>query len=71
MKPNVFSFVSVSVDKVQKQLSSLNVTESVRCDGISVHFLQEAAEVIASPLTHIINLSQKAGQVPSDFKTAI
>ena len=70
VKPNAFSFVSVSVDKVQEQLSSLNVTKSVGCDGISARFLKEAAEVIASPLTHIINLSLSSGQVPSDFKTA-
>ena len=72
VKPNAFSFVSVSMDKVQEQLSSLNVTKSVGCDGISARFLKEAAEVIASPLTHIINLFLSSGQVPiaSDFKTA-
>ena len=70
VKPNAFIFVNVGMDKVQKQLSSLNVTKSAGCDGISARFLKEAAEVVASPLTHIINLSLASGQVPSDFKTA-
>ena len=50
VKPNTFSFVNVSMYKVQKQLSSLNVTKSVGRDGIFARFLKEAAEVIASPL---------------------
>jgi len=70
VSPNAFILADVPVDKVQKQLSSLNITKSVGCDGISARFLKEAAEVIAIPLTHIINLSLKTGKVPRDFKTA-
>ena len=68
--PCDFSLKNVAIDKVQKLLSSLNITKSIGCDGISAHFLKDAADVISAPLTHIVNLSLQTGQVPSDFKTA-
>ena len=33
--------VELTIDNVQKQMSSLNIPESVGCDGISAHFLEE------------------------------
>ena len=70
VSPCDFKLKAISVDKVQKLLSSLNVTKSVGSDGISARFLKDAADVIAAPLKHIVNLSLKTGQVPSDFKKA-
>ena len=69
VNPNCISLVDVTTDNVQKQLSSLDITESVRCDRISARFPEEASQVIATRLTHI-NLSLETGVVPSDFKTA-
>ena len=39
-------------------------------DNISCKFLRDAAEVISSPLTYIMNLSLKSATVPDDFKLA-
>ena len=69
VNPNCISLVDVATDNVQKQLSSLDITESVQCDRISARFPEEASEVIAARLTHI-SLSLETGVVPSDFKTA-
>ena len=70
VSPCDFSLKAISVDKVQKLLSSLNVTKSVGSDGISARFLKDATDIIAEPLKHIVNLSLITGQVPSDFKKA-
>ncbi len=68
--PNAFSLSNVSIEIVRKQLASLNVTKSTGCDGIAARFLKDAADVIATPIAHIINLSLKTGTVPKEFKTA-
>ena len=69
VNPNCISLVDVTTDNVQKQLSSLDITELVQCDRISARFPEKASQVIATRLTHI-NLSLETGVVPSDFKTA-
>ena len=41
-------FVDVTIDNVQKRLSSLNIPKLVGQRRISAHFLEEASEVIAT-----------------------
>ena len=68
--PNDFNFTVVSEGEVEKLLKNLNVTKSTGCDNISAKFLKDAAGVISTPLTHIINLSLQTSTVPSLFKKA-
>ena len=51
-------------------LRSLDISKSAGEDTISGKFLRDAAEVISSPLTYIMNLSLKSATVPDDFKLA-
>ena len=39
-------------------------------DQISPRFVKDGAKLIASPLTHILNLSLLSGELPDDLKTA-
>ena len=60
VNPNCISLVDVTTDNVQKQLSSLDVTELVQCDRISAPFPEEVSQIIDTRLTHI-NLSLETG----------
>ena len=51
-------------------LRSLGISKSAREDEISGKFLRDAAEVISSPMTYIMNLSLKRATVPDDFNLA-
>ena len=51
-------------------LRSLDISKSAGEDRISGKFLRDAAEVISSPLTYIMNVSLKSATVPDDFKLA-
>ena len=55
---------------VTEQLLSLKVGKSTGLDGISVRFLRDGAEVLAAPLSHIVNLSLTSEVVPSGMKDA-
>ena len=55
---------------VTEQLMSLKVGKSTGLDGISVRFLRDGAEVLAAPLSHIVNLSLTSEVVPSGMKDA-
>ena len=67
---NSFKFNVVGQDEVENILKSLDVAKSVGEDKISGKFLRDAAEVISSPITYIVNLSLKSATVPDDFKLA-
>ena len=67
---NSFQFSKVSEVDVEKLLKGLNVTKSTGCDNISAKFLKDGANVVASPITYVINLSIQTSTVPMDFKTA-
>ena len=67
---DVFRFSVVSEDDVRKLLCQLNVSKSTGHDKIPARFLKDGANVIASPLAYIVNLSLSSGVVPADFKTA-
>lgn len=66
---NSFHLAEITENQILKQLKNLNVSKSTGCDKISARFLKDAASVV-TPLTHIINISLRSGQVPKEFKTA-
>ena len=70
MRPNNFAFSLVSEKQIFKYLNELNSNKSTGLDGIPARFVRDSAPVIASKLTHIINLSLIQGVVPDDLKSA-
>ena len=67
---NGFSCSEVLEDKVLKILCKLNSSKATGLDQISPRFAKDGAKLIASPLTHILNLSHLSGELPDDLKTA-
>lgn len=61
---------SVSEQDVKKLISELTSSNSTGMDGISTDVLKISKEVIAKPLTYIINLSLRRGQFPTIWKDA-
>ena len=66
----VFKFRNVSISEVERRLRTLKSTKSTGCDNLPPRLLKDSASNIASPLTHIINLSMQTGLFPSEWKSA-
>ena len=67
---NSFKLNVVEQVEVDIMLRYLDISKSAGEDKISGKFLREAAEVISSPITYIMNLSIISATVPEDFKMA-
>ena len=67
---NSFSLNKVTVFKVTKILSELNIKKATGIDGISARFLRDTACTIAPVVTHIFNLSIEKSTFPTEFKNA-
>ena len=70
VSPNSFSLNPVTIDNVCKMLKGLNSTKATGLDNIPARFVNDAADNISNPLTHMINLSLHHGKVPDDLKYA-
>ena len=66
----VISLKTVTVKKVIKTMKKMKLKKSCGRDGISQECLLTGMNVIAIPLTHIINTSILAGEVPKHWKEA-
>lgn len=51
-------------------LCKLNSSKATGLDQLSPRFVKDGAALIVSPLTHILNLSFKSGELPDDIKAA-
>lgn len=71
VNPSTMYVQPVTTTEVLNEIKSLKNTSSVGCDGICTQILKETATLIASPLTHIINLSIQNGVFPSLLKCSI
>ena len=65
-----FSLKTVQVQDVLKIMKQLKTKKSAGFDGISAEILKLGAEVLAVPLTHIINTSIVSGVFPTNWKEA-
>ena len=65
-----FKIPTMSAAFVQKQLSALEIDKATGLDGLSAKFLRLSADIIAVPLTKILNLSITTGIFPDTFKKA-
>ena len=63
-----FQFRQVSVQEVNRHLKNLKRNKAVGLDNLPPGYLKDTANVIAGPLTHVINLSLNSGIIPNDFK---
>lgn len=61
----------VSDTDIIKVISSLKNTSTVGYDGISTRVIKDVKEVIATPLSHIINLCISDGVFPTSLKKAV
>ena len=53
-----------------KILENPNSNKATGLDQISPRFIKDCANIIMSPLTHILNLSLVTGKIPDDLKSA-
>ncbi|XP_057299216.1 uncharacterized protein LOC130629859 [Hydractinia symbiolongicarpus] len=63
-----FRLKPITVNETMKHLQSLNRKKSVGLDDLPSWLLKDCMEVIASPLTYIINMSFETSTFPSDWK---
>ena len=66
-----FELKTVSEKKVRKAMLSLRKKKSAGKDGLSQEQLILGTDVLAIPLTRIINTSIKTGEVPLAWKEAV
>jgi hypothetical protein len=64
------SFVKVSVEEVAKIVKS-SPSKQCSLDPIPTWLLKDLLDILASPITFIVNLSLTSGTVPSDMKHAL
>ena len=67
---NKFEFSHVSNETVLNILQNLDVNKSAGIDNIAAIFLRDGAEILASPLAQLCNLSIATSSFPDDCKTA-
>ena len=65
-----FSLMETTNDIVYRLIQSMPLNKACGLDGISCRLLKEAAPVITTSLTYIINLSIRSGIFPDDWKIA-
>ena len=69
MKTNTtFQFGAVSKAFVERELKKLKRNKSTGIDDLPPGILKDVASEIAKPISFIINLSLRTGQVPTDWK---
>ena len=66
----IFNLKTVSEKHILKILRSLKPKKSFGLDGISAEIVKLGAEVLAVPLTYIVNSSIKQGKYPTKWKEA-
>ena len=65
-----FFLEPVNNEETIKEIAKLNNKKSAGDDNIKPRVLKENKETLAKPITHIINLSFKNGEVPNKLKIA-
>ena len=63
-----FNFAEVSEAYVRSQLRGLKPGKAVGLDNIPARLLIDSGDIVAKPLTAIINSSLQSGVVPSEWK---
>ena len=66
-----FCFKEVTTKEVLKTMADMKSKKSSGTDGLTQEHMKHGADVIAGPLTKIINESMKTGKFPEKWKEAI
>uniref|UniRef100_A0A674E5U0 Reverse transcriptase domain-containing protein n=1 Tax=Salmo trutta TaxID=8032 RepID=A0A674E5U0_SALTR len=71
-RPNLphFSFSQIHSTDVLKELQNLDPYKSAGLDNLDPFFLKLFAEIIATPITSLFNLSFVSSEIPIDWKAA-
>ena len=67
---NYFGFSTVTESTEYKLISTVNTKKATGLNGISAKCIRDGCSIIASPITHILNLSLCKSTVPKAFKEA-
>ncbi|CAB4036437.1 Hypothetical predicted protein, partial [Paramuricea clavata] len=65
-----FKFQPVSKFEVERKLKSIKRSKATGLDDLPPGLLKDSAELIAAPLTHLVNLSLATNIFPADWKNA-
>ena len=65
-----FKFQAVSKFEVERNLKSIKRSKATGLDDLPPGLLKDSAELIAAPLTHLVNLSLATNIFPADWKNA-
>jgi hypothetical protein len=68
---NSFAFNLANAGRISKIIAGLKTTSALGTDGIPVAVLKMGTDVLAGPVSHLVNMSLSAGVFPSAFKMAI
>jgi hypothetical protein len=63
-----FFFKFENAKKITKLIKGLNNTKAIGMDGIPTSVLKKGVEVLAGPISHMVNRSLAEGRVPAVFK---
>ena len=70
LQENKFIFHTIESNSVLKLLKNVEVNKAAGIDNISGRFLKDGADILATPVTQICNLSIKLSHFPHDCKLA-
>ena len=65
-----FSFTQIQIADVLKELQNLDPYKSAGLDNLDPLFLKISAEIVATPITSLFNLSLVSSEIPKDWKAA-
>ncbi|CDQ69930.1 unnamed protein product [Oncorhynchus mykiss] len=68
--PHHFSFTHIQIADVLKELENLDPYKSAWLDNLDPLFLKLSAEIVATPITSLFNLSFISSEIPKDWKAA-
>ncbi|CDQ71420.1 unnamed protein product [Oncorhynchus mykiss] len=69
--PHHFSFTQIQIADVLKELQNLDAYKSAGLDNLDPLFLKLSAEIVATPITGLFNLSFVSSEIPKYWKAAV
>jgi hypothetical protein len=66
-----FHFSFTNAKRTSEAIKGLNNTEALGTDGIPTSVLKKGVEVLAGPISHLVNRSLAEGRVPAAFKIGL
>jgi hypothetical protein len=69
--PPSFHFKFANAKRTSEAIKGLNNTKALGTDGIPTSVLKKGVEVLAGPISHLVNRSLAKGRVPAAFKIGL